>query len=223
MKLKILSLFILPLSLFSYEISFSKKFTTELKPDVLSSNFRIQIEGDSEKEISSKLEVFNKVIKKFDKIEKKLGSFNVRPNYKYNSNNSPKITSYTGSLNYEISSINASSISEFISKMNDLKNSRNTSIIINGLSWKIKESSKNISQEVLRLESIHWINTYASNLSKNLNTSCTTKKIVISSNPFRINRLSSLSISSAKSSNISIPQSNLQEVSINVNYILDCK
>ena len=222
--MKILSLFILPLSLFSYEISFSKKFTTELKPDVLSSNFRVQIEGDSERKVSSRLEVFNKVIKEFDKIEKKLGSFNVRPNYKYNSNNSPKITSYTGSLNYEISSTHANSINEFISKMNDLKNSRNTSIIINGLSWKITESSKNISHEVLRLESINWINTYASNLSKNLNTLCTTKKILINSNTLGIeNRLSSLDFSSIKSSNISIPQSNVQEVSINANYILDCK
>jgi len=49
-------------------------------------------------------------------------------------------------------------------------------------------------------------------------------KILINSNTLGIeNRLSSLDFSSIKSSNISIPQSNLQEVSITANYILDCK
>lgn len=212
-------------SSYAYDINFSKSFSKKLMPDILSTNLSIRIEGDNEKDISNKLEVFNKEIKKNKVLYKKLGSYNIRPNFKYSSNNSPKITGYIGEIKYKIEATHSKDFNKFITSLNSLKQSRSTSIIITGLSWKVKEDTYNVALDILRLESIYWIETYASNLSTDLNKECEVKNINISSynKAIAYNSVSRLRTDARMSDNVPIPQANNQQISIKPNYKVECK
>lgn len=217
-----LSVFLFSTS-YAYEINFSKKFSKTLMPDILSAGLTIRIQGDNEEDISSKLEVFNEKIKANSQVAKKLGTFNIHPNFKYSSNNSPKIIDYIGQLKYTIESRNAKDINNFITSINSVKRSRKTSISVSGLSWKVKEDSYNVALDVLRLEAIYWIESHAKNLSKDLNKKCEVKNINISSynNPRAYS--SARMMSSPMSKSIPVPQANNQSISINPSYKVECK
>ncbi len=210
---------------FAYDINFSKNFSKKLMPDILSTNLSIRIEGKNEQEISNKLAIFNKEIKENKVLDKKLGSYNVRPNFKYSSNNSPKITGYVGELRYKIESNNAKDINTFITSINTLKKSRSTSISVSGLSWKVKDDTYNVALDILRLESIYWIETYVNNLSKDLNKKCEVKNINISAFNRPVSYAMSRNFQGSEmiSDSIPVPQANNQKISIHPIYKVDCK
>ena len=216
---------LLPVTLFSFEVEFNKQFSKELMADTLSANLIIRIDSSKEKDISKRLTKFNEEIKDYDEVEKKLGNFTIRPNYKYSSTNTPKITGYIGELRYVIHSTNAKSINELITNINELKEKRDTSISVSGLSWKVKDSTYNVALDILRLEAISWAQVYSSNLSKDLQKRCSVKNIRINSHrnirPMRANF--SAEAMSLKKQSIPVPQSNRQKISINPTYILECK
>ncbi|RYA24352.1 SIMPL domain-containing protein [Malaciobacter halophilus] len=215
---------VLPLSLLSYEIDFSKTFTKKLTPDILNSDIKLVVELDSEKNVSSKLEKFDNYIKDMNYVEKKLGTFNIRPRYKYKSN-TPHIDGYIGEIKYAIESNDPKKISRFINGLIDLKNHRDTSIIVSNLSWKVKDTSANIAIDLLRYESITWIEKYAKNLSNDLKKKCEIKNINIHSLQNSYYRGSEVMYSAKSSSNasISVPQQTTKNIKMNVNYKLECK
>lgn len=223
--IKFLGLMLLPMSLFAFEVEFNKKFTKELMADTLSTQLIIRIDSKVEKDISKRLTKFNEEIKDNDEVEKKLGNFTIRPSYKYNSTNSPKIIGYIGELRYTINSTDAKTINKFISDINNLKESRDTSITVSGLSWKVKDSTYNIALDILRLEAIYWGQTYASNLSKDLNKRCMIQNIKINSHsnirPMRTNY--ALERMSSSKQSIPVPEIDRQKISINPMYVLECK
>ena len=217
-------LLFLPLLVFSYEIEFNKKFTKKLVPNILSANITISIEDSKEKFVIEKLEVFNKKIKEYTKLEKELGSFNIRPVYQHSSN-TPKIDGYKGDLRYKISTQNAIFVGEFVSMITSLKEDRDTSVSLDDLSWKVKEDSLAIALDILRFESITWIENYTKVLSQDLNKECVVKSINLSNSAqalpyavrqFRID-------SSAQKNEILVPEISEQNISINTNYRLECK
>ena len=220
------ALFLLPISLFAFDINFSKSFTKELMPDTLSTNITIRIESKNEQEVSNRLSLFNKEIKRNKAVEKKLGNYNIRPNFKYSSNNTPKIINYIGELRYKVNSDKAKKINQFILNLNALKSSRDTSILVSGLSWKVKEETRNIAYDILRLEAISWSETYAKNLSKDLDKKCNVKSISIggSTHPiaYRAAR-SEMLVNSISKASIPVPEANNQKISIHPNYVLECK
>jgi uncharacterized protein YggE len=222
--MKKLTLFLLPLSLVAFEVNFNKEFSKELMPDTLSTDLIVRIDSDNEKDISNRLAFFNEKIKLNKEVEKKLGNYTIRPNYKYSSNNTPKITGYIGELRYKINSVKAKSINQFISSVNELKESRDTSITVSGLSWKVKNSTYNVALDILRLEAINWAQTYAKNLSEDLHKKCTVKHVNINTyNRPRYARTEMAYDSMAKNASVPVPQANHQKISINPNYKLECK
>ncbi len=212
----------IPALLFSFDINFNKKFSKTLIQDTLTTNLSIVIKDDSEKKINKTLEKFNKKIKSYTKVEKDFGTLNIRPNYR-TSNNVPKIIGYRGELRYKVSSNKASNINEFISQLIDLKKDRETNIIINNLSWTVKEDKYIKAQEELRLTSIQWLNNYAEELSNTLNKECKIKNININSNSYRPIARMAYSSESSFSTKIAVPESNEEEVSITPSFTLECK
>lgn len=214
----------LPILIFAYEIDFSKKFTKQLMPNILSANIMISIDDDKERYVIDRLEVFNKEIKKYKKVEKKLGSFNVRPIYQH-SNNNPLIKGYKGTLRYTISSTDAMFIGEFVSMVTKLKRNRDTSISLSNLSWKVKDDSFNVTLDLLRLEAINWAENYVKTLSSDLNRECEVKSINfgVNNRPYpSYTRAVSLN-SSAVREKMVVPEISEEKIALSTNFKLECK
>ncbi len=223
--MKIFKLFLfLPILAFSFEIEFNKNFSHELPQDTLTTTLLITITDDTEILVGERLEVFNKKIKSFDKVERKLGNYNIRPKYKYSSN-TPKIIAYVGELRYKVNSRKARFMDQFISEITKLKENRDTTVAVNNLSWTVREETYNQALDILRLKSIKWIKNYAKQLSDDIVKECLIKKITINSH----NKLSSYrnravyANSSLSKKVIAVPESNQESIKINPKYLLECK
>ena len=222
--MKFLKLLLIPIFAFSYEIEFNKKFSYELPHDTLSTFITVTITDDTEIIVSNRLEVFNKKIKSFDKVERKIGNYNIRPKYRHSAN-TPKVIGYTGILRYEINSRKARFLDEFIREITKLKRNRDTTVAVSNLSWSVKEETYNVTLDLLRLEAINWINVYVINLSKNLDKDCSIKKIDINTTKQMMIRENKFNYSNASISHksIPIPEVDQQRIKINPKYIVECK
>ncbi|WP_419763571.1 MAG: SIMPL domain-containing protein [Arcobacter sp.] len=216
---------LIPFILNAYEINFSKKFTKDLIPNILGADISIIVEDKREKEVIERLDIFNNKIKEYNKVEKQLGTFNIRPQYQ-RSSNSPKIYGYKGTLNYKVETTDALNMGEFISMITSLKEDRDTSVSLNNLSWRVKDDSYNVILDLLRLESIEWVENYAKNLSADLNRTCSVKVVDLRNNILHTYRQSAASLrldSSLKRENVPVPEVSQQKISITTNYKLECK
>lgn len=223
--MKLLKLLILiPIFAFSFDVEFNKKFSHELQHDTLTTNLMITITDDTEILVSERLEVFNNKIKSYDKVERKLGNFNIRPKYRYSSN-TPKIIGYLGELRYKVNSSKARYMDEFISEITKLKENRDTTVALNNLSWTVREDTYNVTLDLLRLESITWIQNYAKNLSNDINKECSVKNIVVNttSQLMPYNNRAVYSSASISNKSIPVPEANQEKIKINPRYILECK
>ncbi|XPV68452.1 MAG: SIMPL domain-containing protein [Halarcobacter sp.] len=220
--MKPLSLLVfLPILLFSFELEFNKKFNHQLPHDILKTSLIITITDDSEKEVDNRLNKFNDLIKNYNKVDKKLGIFNIRPKFRH-SNNTPTIIGYIGELIYKIESDKALYMDDFISKVTDLKKFRDTTVSISSLSWTVQETTYNVALDLLRLEAINWAKTYAHNLSNDLKENCKIKSISIDTSNTSANSDLYKDID-VKSTSITIPKANQQIVQINPKFKLECK
>ncbi len=217
-------LFLLPIFAFSFEVEFNKKFFHELPHDTLTTTLLVTITDDSEIKVGDRLEVFNKKIKSYDKVERKLGNYNIRPKYKYSSNK-PKIIGYVGELRYKVNSRKARFMDEFVSEITKLKENRDTSIAVNNLSWTVREDTYNVALDLLRLEAINWIEDYSKNLSSDIGKECTIKNITINTiNQMTAYRNKAIYANSSISKKvIAVPEANQEQIKINPRYVLDCK
>lgn len=217
-------LIFLPVFLCSFEIEFSKKFSKDLTHDILTAYISVTIEDDTEMEVSQRLEVFNEKIKNYDKVEKKLGTFNIQPKYKH-SKNTPNITGYIGELRYKIHSYNAKNMDDFISKITKLKKNRDTTVSVNDLSWTVREDTFNVTLDLLRLEAINWASDYVKILSKDISKSCSIKKIKLTNMRQVMYQRNNLAYTSRTmgSKSIPVPQANQEEIRINPEYVVECQ
>ena len=219
--MKKIYLLALPALLFSFEINFNKKFSQSLIQDTLTTNLSVVVNDENEKKINTILEKFNKKIKESNKVEKDLGSLSIRPVYR-SSSNVPKITGYRGELRYKVNADKARKINNFISELIELKDDRDTNIIINNLRWTVKEEEYIKAQDELRLSSIIWVSNYTKELSSTFNKDCSVKNINIHTNSYR--PLAKMSFNSeSANTKIAVPQSNKEEVSITPSFTLECK
>jgi len=222
--MRFLTLLLIPIFAFSFDVKFNKKFSKELSHDTLTTYLTITIIDDTEIKVGEKLEIFNKKIKSYDKVERKLGKFNIRPKYKYSSN-TPKIVGYLGELRYQVNSRKARFMDEFISEVTKLKKNRDTSISVNNLSWAVKEDTYNITLDLLRLEAITWGQRYAKILSSDIDRNCKIKEINISTTN-QIMRMQNREVyanASISNKSIPIPEANQEKIKINPSYILECE
>jgi predicted secreted protein len=211
---------LVPLALFSYELNFSKKFSKEISPDILSARISVSIQNKDERFINDNLESINEFIKESQNIKYKNGNFNLTPRYSYQ-NNKKIFSEYFGNLSYIITSKDPIFMNEFINDLVELKDKiavDSLKLNINNTSWKISQSKYDSSLDSLRLEAINWINSYSTQLSH----SCKVKKIIIntSGNNFQYNSVNTMAVRDmAKIS----PAKSLKSLSINPNYTLECK
>ena len=217
-------LLVLPIIAFSFEIEFNKKFSHDLPHDTLSAFIKVTISDDNEIIVSNRLEVFNQKIKSYDKVEKRLGYYTIRPKYKH-SKNTPRISSYFGELRYKVDARKARYMDEFISEITLLKKNRDTTVSVDNLSWSVREDTFNVSLDLLRLEAINWGEQYVKNLSNDINKDCKLKSIIIN----RIDQYSEVenkdiySTTDISYKKIPVLEANQEKIKINPNYIMECK
>ena len=223
---KIVAFLILPFILYGFDINFGKKFTEEIVPNKLSTKIVITIDKDREDKLSPILNRFNIFISQEKDIEKKDGQFFIEPRYTYNGGKS-KIIGYSGILKYSIYSTNDKNMNSFLKALLNLKKNKDISISISSLKWIVDDSKNEKVLASLRLKSILFGKKYASEISVKIDNFCVLKNINITSHSFRpFYNISTHGVkmsSSINESNIPVPQANKNSLSIEVNYILECK
>lgn len=223
--MKLVKLFLLlPIALFSFEIEFNKNFSQELPHDVLSAYLTVSIEDETETKVNTRLEVFNKQIKSYNKVERKLGTFDIRPKYKH-SNSTPRVSGYIGVLRYKVSSNKAMFLDELISDISEMKENRDTSVSLYSLKWGVKDETYSVGVDLLRLEAITWIQNHAKVLSSDISKNCEVKKIEINSfsSPIAM-RANTRALAQASNTNsLPVPENNKEKITINPKYTLECK
>ena len=171
---------------------------------------------------------FNKLITQYDEVEKRAGEFSIKPKYKYDKGQS-SIIGYNGILSYTIYSTNSKEMNQFIRSLLDQKDNEEISISISGLKWIVSQSKKSEGIEELRLESIIWAKKYVSTISKKIDSICKIKVIKISPdknfNPlYSANRTELIMMSkTTHDSNIPVPKASKNRLTINPQYVLECK
>ena len=231
MKNKILLSLLLPILSFSYELDFNKSFSKQINPDLLSTNVNISVEKKDEDKVNIEIEKFNDFIKS-NKVNNKIkitnGSYTLSPKYTY-SNNKQQFVGYVGNLQYTAESKNAKDINSFMNEIILLKEKSNTDDVklnISNVSWKISDEVQNNSYDDLRLESITWIETYANTISVKLSKKCEVKRININEqNGGNIMYARSEMAFSSKSKVATdvAPVNSEQNITINPNFLLECK
>lgn len=221
---KSIAILALPFTLFGFEIVFNKKFDAHVIPDKLTSNITISVNKNSESEITPTLNRFNDIISKSEKIEKRSGDFTIRPNRNY-VNGVSNIVGYSGNLNYTIYSENEKDMNKFLKKLISKKDSSDISITISTLNWIVSESMHSKISQDLQLEAILWAEEYSKELSMKIDKECETKKINVSTPryvPYFAKSQETAGLSSI-AADIPVPEVSKNQISINPNFILECK
>ena len=219
---------LLPILGFSYELNFNKSFTKVVNPDLLTTNITISVEKKDENKVNSEIEKFNDFLKKTTDVTLKNGSFTLSPKYKYH-DNKQEFLGYVGNLRYTAESKNAKDLNGFMDKLISIKEnikSEEVKLNIANISWNISDNLQNKSFDELRLEAINWIDNYAKTLSSQVSKYCEVSKI----NIFETNtgnvvyaRAEMASLSMSKMAADVAPISSEQNITINPNFILECK
>lgn len=228
MNKKIFSLLILPILSFSYDINFNKSFSKVVNPDLLTTQINISVEKKDELKVNNEIEKFNDFIKQNKTIILKNGSFTLSPKYKYY-NNKQEFIGYVGNLRYTAESAKAKELNSFMDELISIKdksNSEDVKLNISNVSWKISDELQNKSYDELRLDSIMWIQSYANELSSKLSKTCEVKVINVNESnngPIMYARSEMAYSSMSKSVADVAPISSEQNITINPNFMLECK
>ena len=219
---------LLPFSLFSYELSFNKKFSTSVNPDLLTTFVNIKIEDEKESFINEHIEEFNIYIKNNKTVSKNNGNFTLSPKYKYYKS-TQEFLGYVGVLRYEIESKNANDLNKFMNDLLNLKDKLDKNSItlrLSSVSWKTSANLYENSVDKLRLDAMVWIEKYAASMKNLLSKDCQVKKInmnnVTGGHPIAYARADNMISSTKRVSNVA-PINTNSNISINPNFILDCK
>lgn len=227
MKVKFLFLIalLLPISLLSYEISFNKKFSKSVAPDILVASVNISIENESEGFIASHIEKFTKYIDRNKTVQKSHGNVTISPKYKY-FKNTQKFIGYHGNLRYTIKGESAKNINSFIDDLIALESKYdkdNVKLRISKLSWTVSNKLYESNQDTLRIDAFKWIEVYANSLKNEISKECEVKNININqSSPQVFRARTAQSLTEKRISNIA-PISTNVEIKIEPNFVLECK
>ena len=219
---------LLPILGFSYELNFNKSFTKVVNPDLLTTNITISVEKKDENKVNGEIEKFNDFLKKTSDVTLKNGSFTLSPKYKYH-DNKQEFLGYIGSLRYSAESKNAKDLNTFMDKLISIKESiksEDVKLNISNVSWNISDDLQNKSFDALRLESINWVESYAKSLSSQVSKYCEVSKINISesNNGNVVYARAEMAYSGMLKMAADVaPISSEQNITINPNFVLECK
>lgn len=218
--------FITPLllvsSLSAYSLQFSKPFEIELKPDILSTHIAVTVLKPTEKESLLKLSTFSSFISAYLDVEKRGGNYSIHPEYKYENNRRYK-SGYRGNMSYQISAKKPDDLNTFIANLHDKKSDFDVDISISSVSWILSKEQRQGKMDLLRLDAIKWINTYASLLSSELQSSCTVTKVTIDSPRNVYPAPVMMESRSLQSDTVPTPEQDSQKLSIQPQFELECK
>lgn len=214
----------LPILVFGFELNFNKEFSKSLLPNELTSSVKVVVENKEEKEVIAGLNIYNKFLKKYDKVKKSNLSMSITPKYSYKEGES-NFQGYNGVLNYTVSSNKSADIKKFLEKFYELKEDASHVLLMPTMQWKIDDEKYEKELEDLRLNAIVWTNNYAKELSKKLNQKCSVRQINISSNFARPVNYSNDMVMLKSSERLEIPvlEKIDQTISIKPNISLECK
>ena len=219
---------LLPILGFSYELNFNKSFTKVVNPDLLITSITISVEKKDENKVNSEIEKFNDFFKKTTDVTLKNGSFTLSPKYKYH-DNKQEFLGYVGNLRYTAESKNAKDLNVFMDKLISIKDnikSEEVKLNISNVSWKISDALENKNFDDLRLEAINWIDSYAKTLSSQVSKYCEVSKINIfeTNNGNVVYARAEMAYSGmSKMAADMAPISSEQNITINPNFVLECK
>ncbi|MDY3200686.1 MAG: SIMPL domain-containing protein [Arcobacter sp.] len=228
MKKRIFLALILPILGFSYELNFNKSFAKIVNPDLLSTNININVEKKDETKVNTEIDKFNDFIKNNKDVNIKNGSYTLSPKYKYY-DNKQEFIGYVGSLRYIAESKDAKELNKFMNELILIKDKIKTDDVklnISNVSWQISDDLQNKSYDDLRFEAINWIENYAKTLSSKLNKKCEVKQININefNNGNIVYARSEIALSSMSKSVADVaPISSEQNITVNPNFILECR
>ncbi len=211
-------LILFSLSLSAVNIKFSKPFEQELKPNLLQAQISITVIQSSEKKVSGLLGKFSSFINDQTEIEKKGGNYNIYPQYNYENNQRYK-SDYIGTINYNISSPFSEKLNLFLASLYEKKSDNRTSINTNSLRWIMSKEIKEGKVDKLRLDAILWSDIYAKELSTTLSKVCEVVKISFGN----IDNFFSSEMTDIATSSAPIPTQDLQKITINPTFELECK
>lgn len=226
-RLLILSLFLLPSLAFSYEINFNKTFSKIVNPDLLTTQINISVEKKDENKVNIEIEKFNNFLKENKSVILKNGSFTLSPKYKYY-DNKQEFIGYVGNLRYTAESEKAKELNTFMDQLISLKDkikADDVKLNISNVSWKLSDELQNKISDDLRLDSIIWVESYATGLSTKLSKKCEVTKININESTGNIMYARSEMAYSSKSKSLAdvAPISSEQSITVNPNFELECK
>lgn len=223
--IRLLIILLLPFYLYSYQIEFNKTFSHDLSHDILKAYLSIKISDKSESSLKKRLDIYDNKIKSFNKVEKKLMAFDIRPKFRH-ANNTPKVSGYIGELRYKVSSNKAEPMNKLITEISDMKKTRDTSVSLYSLKWSPKKSTYNVTLDVLRYEAINWGINYAKSLSIDLSTKCQIININLNTEEGKHSPLIeryAFSNEKVLINNSSIPIINQKHAIVHVNYVMECE
>ncbi len=171
----------LPALIFGFELNFTKEFSKVLLPDELTSNIKVVVQNEEEKEVISSLNQYNRFLKKYDEIDKSNVSMSITPKYLYK-NGQSIFMGYNGILNYTVSTKESSKMKEFLENFYTIKEENTTSLLMPTLQWKINDKVYEEQLDSLRIEAIIWGNNYSAELSRKMNKRCSLKNVTINGN-----------------------------------------
>ena len=215
------SLFLLVSNSFAYELEFNKSFNKSIKNDVVQSKISIIVDSLELDYINDNIESFQKIIDKEKKVTISDGNFSQIPIYKYE-NKKRIFSGYKGTLSYLAESSDYKTLDKFLSNL--LKeqkkiNSNQVKLSITNTQWIVSKKSYNQNIDKMRIESISWIKEY----KKNLLDKCSVQNIAINKSSNFNPRYYKTNLSMERDSRQIAPIQSDQNISLSVNYKLDCK
>lgn len=224
LKKALLILVLLPNLLLAYDINFSKSFSKTVTLDQISSYVSISVEKSDEKAVNKEIEYFNNFLSNKDDLTIKNINYYLMPKYEYIKDKSI-FKGYNATLSFTTLANSGEKLNEFFTKLLDLKAKKpDVKINISNLSWEISSKLQTKIEDELKLEAINWIESYSKDLSAKIVRKCEIKNVNIYDNVGYVSAKSRVMEASMDnlSSNIS-PISSQENMSINANFVLDCR
>jgi len=162
--------FLLPLSLFSSDINFTKTFSSNIASDMTSNKIIISTSRDNSEDINTIFEKYTDLFKTNELISSKLQE-DIKADY--------STSRFNGVLSYQVKSYSFEKLNDFIKELLYLKDEKNLSLNIQNQESLLSEKLQENIIHNLRVKAIKFSKNYENRISSDLNKICKTKDIKI--------------------------------------------
>jgi len=203
----------------AFEISMTKEFVKEIKPNRLGISLTFVTNGKTLKDVIDKLSEYSAFVKSFRELDIRGGRFSTSPEYRYENHKRYKI-GYRGRMSFTVKSDDEKKLENFISMISS-KDSENVDIQISTAQWKVDESSITKEQDSLKFEALSWAEEYSKILSDKTGKSCDIKSVDFQDRGYRPPIVYEARAAVAKDA--PMPQKRAQKITIDARFKFECK